>query len=184
MAVVLQGADELMARFAAMEGTIVVASKAWQDDAVRLMRQRIHSPTGRMRRSIVGGSGAAGFDIKGLTGHRVGRQGVRGGAVYGNWRVTFIDKGTKAHDIEVRKAKGLVARKYPAGQRGTGTVYGRKAHNPGSRKRPFISRSARQALRENPPTKAMIELWNAAGGKGNLRTLGWKASALKRQARA
>jgi hypothetical protein len=153
----LEGADELRARLDAVAASFPPIGAAWATEAVRLMRQRVHSPRGRMRKSIVGESGA------------------RGAEVYGDWRLTFQDKGTKPHDISPKKSRGQTGRTATAVGYGYGTdraYFRRQVHVRGIKKRPFIRRSAREAFKGTTGAAEIIKAWNLAGGRGGRYVLG------------
>jgi hypothetical protein len=166
----IKGADELRARLGALEQTFPVVAAGWQSDAVRLMQMRVHSPSGTLRRSI--SSRSAGFaNLLSAKGYRTGRATLRAG-VWADWRVTFQDKGTKDHGPTTKKVMTWGDK--------PDTIFAR--HVRGVRKRPFIRRSAREALKANPMAAAMIAQWNAAGGKGTITALGSKAAGRRRAA--
>lgn len=153
----LQGAAELQDRLAALPTVFEPIARNWSRDAARLMESRVHSPSGRLRRSIEAKSSP------------------RAGLVFADYRVTFQDKGTKAHGPRNKKAMKWGD--------GVNTVFAKKVR--GVRKRPFIRRSAREALKANPMATEIIKAWNAAGGRGRKYTLGnTTAQRRRREARA
>ena len=153
----LQGGDELRARLAAIPLAFEPIATAWTKDAVRLMQGRVHSPSGRMRRSIHG------------------KVSDRRGAVFADYRVTFQDKGTKEHG-----PKNKTVMKWGEAP---DTVFAKRVR--GVKKRPFIRKSAREALKSTPGAEEIIKAWNAAGGKGTKYTLGnTTAARRRREARA
>jgi len=153
---VLKGSPELKARLEAIMTVFEPVAARWADEATGLMRHKIRSPTGKMRASLQG------------------YYNNRRGWVEGDWRVTFIDKGTKAHGP--RRAKVM---RWTDGA--GNTIFAHRVR--GVRKRPFIRSAATQALRNDPLAKEVIALWNAAGRKGGGYVLGNKALA-KRRAQA
>ena len=154
MAVVLKGADDLRARFERLSVVARPMLGRWADEASGLMQKRVHSPTGRLRGSIYGEAGA------------------RYGAVYGDYRLTFQDKGTSAHGPGKRQAMKF--------ERGGDTVFAKRVR--GVKKRPFIRRSAREALKGDVMLQEVIAAWNGTGGKGRTYRLG--DIAARRRARA
>lgn len=153
----LKGAAELQDRLAALPTAFEPIARNWSRDAAKLMESRVHSPSGRLRRSIEA------------------RATPTAGLVFANWRVTFQDKGTKAHGPRNKKAMRW--------GEGTHTIFAKKVR--GVRKRPFIRRSAREAMKANPMANEIIKAWNAAGGRGRKYTLGnTSAQRRRRDARA
>lgn len=151
----LEGGDELRARLAAISTAFEPIAYGWTKDAVRLMQGRVHSPTGRMRRSISGKAGA------------------RAALVFADYRVTFQDKGTSTH--------GPKNKRVMTWQDGGRTIFAKKVR--GIRKKPFIRKSAREAMKSNPMAVEVIKAWNAAGGRGRKYTLG-NTTAIRRRREA
>lgn len=133
----LKGSDELRSRLAAISEVFGPVAFAWTKDSVGTMRGRVHSPSGRMRRSFEG------------------KATNRAGLVFADYRVIFQDRGTKEHGPTKKKALKW----------GTGpnTVYAKRVR--GVKKRPFIRKSARDALKRTPFASEVIALWNQAGGR-------------------
>lgn len=154
-----QGADELKARLRAIQGAFVPIAKAWGEDASAEAKHLVHSPRGRIRNSI-----------------RPGPYNSRESQLFADYRAIFIDRGTVAHDIPVKKAR-VLTRGYPP--RSERTVFGRKSHNPGMRPRPFINEAAERALERNPMSDKVIGLWNAAGGQARLNLGGGVSQDIK-----
>lgn len=153
----LEGADELRDRLAALPTAFEPIARNWAVDAVKLMQSRVNSPSGRLRRSFQGNASA------------------RAGLVFADYRVTFQDKGTKAHGPRNKKAMKWGD--------GGNTIFAKKVR--GVRKRPFIRRSAREAMKANPMADEIIKAWNAAGGRSSKYTLGnITAQRRRREARA
>lgn len=156
----LVGGEELLARLNGIMQTSAVYLDAWAGSASDNMRAKIHSPTGRMRRSIHPRSP---------------------GQVWGDWRVTFIDKGTSEHDIKPKPDRKSANPRHAAAVGfgwGTGrSHYARKLHVRGARRRPFIRTAARKAYTDTPPSQVMIDLWNDAGVRPRKYLLGARQAA-------
>jgi hypothetical protein len=154
----LKGADELRARLNAVAASSQPILETWAISATKLMRTRVNSPSGRMRGSIQGAASP------------------RAGLVFGDYRVTFQDKGTKPHGPTKFKALKFV------GEGGEEYIRYRVA---GIKKKPFIRRSANEALRKTPMAAEVVKAWNEAGGRGRKYVLGNKTQARqRREARA
>ena len=76
--------------------------------------------------------------------------------VSAHYTATFVDGGTKAHDITAKTGGTL------AFTGSNGPVFARKVHHRGARAKPFKQRAAREALRRNPMAQELIDLWNKA----------------------
>lgn len=85
------------------------------------------------------------------------------GGVYGAFWWVFVDRGTKAHDIEVRKATVLSNR--PRGATEGGTIFGKKVHLKRMRRRPFISKAAQEAL-STLGSDIIVKAWNGRKIRG------------------
>jgi hypothetical protein len=144
MPVTLKGADDLRARFDRLAGVAAPMLGRWAVEASDLMKKRVHSPSGRLRGSIYGESGE------------------RYGAVYGDYRLTFQDRGTKPHGPKNRTAMKF--------ERGGDTVFAKRVR--GVRKRPFIRKSAREALKGDVMLQEVIAAWNGTGGRAGRYGLG------------
>jgi len=80
--------------------------------------------------------------------------------VYGAFWWIFVDRGTKAHDIEARRKKAL---KFTVGGQ---TIFARKVHVGRIKRRPFISKAAQGALNDMG-TDAIIKAWNGRRRTGS-----------------
>lgn len=149
----LQGAADLHARLEAIADTFEPVAQQWATDASALMRQRVHSPTGRLRGSIKSSVVRGSFRS---VGSRESASGIAA-RVYGSYRITFQDKGTKAHGPKNKRAM-----KWGSGDR---TIFSRGVVK-GVKRSPFVRRSAREALKANAMAAECIRQWNLAGGKG------------------
>jgi hypothetical protein len=156
----LQGGDALRARLMAVGGAFEPIGYEWAKGSVHLMKARVHSPTGQLRKSIEGEAGAL-F-----------------AAIYADYRVTFQDKGTKEHDIAPKRDSGSkrggigTARAVGYGYGTDRAFFRRRVHVRGIRKRPFIRKSAREAYKNTDGVAEIVAAWNAAGGRGGRYVLG------------
>ena len=80
--------------------------------------------------------------------------------VYGAYWGIFIDRGTKAHTIEPRKAKAL---KFDYQGR---TVFTRKVVRRRMGRRPFITAAAQNALRDVSLRDQIVQAWNRKRARG------------------
>ena len=135
----LKGTPQLRKRLRALSLAFKPAGKAWADDTAKLMRPQVPFLTGRLRKSI---------KRKNATQKRA--------TVAAHYSAFFVDKGPKPHKIKPKRARML---RFQAEGR---TVFARAVHHRGYRGRPFRQRAAREALRRNPMTTAVIEAWNKA----------------------
>jgi hypothetical protein len=76
--------------------------------------------------------------------------------VAAHFTATFVDGGTKAHDITAKTGGTL------AFQGRNGPVFARKVHHRGARAQPFKKRIAREGLQRTPMAQELINLWNKA----------------------
>lgn len=156
----LLGAQELRARLKALKLTYKEVGSRWGDDAVVRMQERVHSPHGRLKKSI-----------------RVKNRTQRKTTIAASYWALMINKGSRAHTIPKRKHPRLLTSGYQKGSRKPtgpgGTIFGRKAEHRGHRAWPFIENSAREALDAHPETQAIIDAWNsAAGTESGLHVIG------------
>lgn len=154
----LIGAQDLRNRLAAIQQVFPEVGGAWADLAVGLMQKKIYSPSGKLRSTIRGE-----YDD-------------RGARVYADWRVTFIDKGTREHGPK----RAPAMRFYGYGSAAGRTIFTK--HVRGVRKRPFISSSARQARKDTPYANELLRLWRQSGGHSEKYVLGGKGAAKRRAA--
>lgn len=150
--VTIMGGSLLMARLSAVAHPFPEIASSWQDRTVNEMRATAPSRTGHLRASI-----------------RRGPRPTTKATVYGDFWGLFIDRGTKPHEIEARRVKAL--RFQGPGQTIFGhsfnqkTIFRRKVHHRGTRRRPFITVAAHNGLRGWSNDVAM--LWNR-------RAEGWR----------
>lgn len=132
----IKGGPELKARLASIIAGSPELVKAWADDA----KERIarDAPNARRPASRQWSTRA---------------QGNRAG-VYGAFWWVFVDRGTKAHDILPRRAKVL------RWDRGGRTVFAKRVHQRGLRRRPFITRNAQAAFASSKLSEQVVKLWN------------------------
>lgn len=158
MAGQLIGAQDLRNRLGAIQQVFPEVAGAWADLAVSLMQKKIYSPSGKLRATLRGE-----YDD-------------RHARVYGDWRVTFIDKGTRDHGPRTKPAMIFGGYGAAAGR----TIFAK--HVRGVRKRPFIASSARQARRDTPYANELLKLWRQSGGHSEKYVLGGKGAAKRRAA--
>ena len=135
----LKGGPELRRRLKAIQLTFKPVGRKWADATADVARSRVPVKTGRLRQSI---------RRKNATQKRA--------TVSAHYTATFVDGGTKAHDI-VAKTGGTLAF---TGSRGP--VFAKKVHHRGARAQPFKERAAREGLRKTPMAQELINLWNKA----------------------
>ncbi len=135
----LKGAADLKKRLNAGRLAFKPLGKEWADDYVQLAKPSVPSRTGRLRRS---------FRVQSSTKTRA--------RVAGHFTAYFIDAGPKPHTIKAKGNGRLIF------QAGGNTIFTRQVHHRGYRARPFRVRVAREAMRRNPPSKALIDAWNKA----------------------
>lgn len=108
----------------------------WMQSAAQKMRSTAPSHTGRGRTSIRAG-------LSNNVGRFQGRaQAGPKAAVFGDYWLIFVDRGTKRHEIAPRHGQAL---KFEARGR---TVFSKRVVVRGKRRRPFITRASQDALRE------------------------------------
>jgi hypothetical protein len=135
----IKGTRQLNARLRAIKQTFKPAGREWADEAASLMRSSVPSRTGRLQRS---------FRVKSATQRRA--------QVGGHYSAFFVDRGTKAHTINAKRAPRLI---FQAGGR---TIFAKKVNHPATRAQPFRHRAATEALRRKPMAATLIKLWNKA----------------------
>lgn len=142
----LIGGSDLRARLASLADVPDEFAKTWAHDAAEQMRRTAPNP--RRPASRV-------FTTKALR--------LRA-AVYGAYWWIFVDRGTKAHDIEGSGAKNppdvLMF------QIGGKTIFASKVHRKRMRRRAFISRAAQEALAGSKWAQAVIKQWNGRRLRG------------------
>jgi hypothetical protein len=137
--VALKGSRELRARLRAIKLTFKPAGRDWADETAKVAKTMVPSKTGRLRGSI-----------------RRRNATQRKATVVAHYTAFFIDKGTKRHSENPKKAKAL---KFA---RGGNTIFSRKVDHPRTAARPFRERAAREGLRRKPIAGQMVKQWNDA----------------------
>lgn len=135
----LKGGPELKRRLRAIQLTFKPVGRKWADHTAEAGRDMVPVRTGRLRKSI-----------------RRKNATMKRATVAAHYTATFVDGGTKAHDI-VAKTGGSLA--FKSGNR---SVFARKVHHRGARAQPFKKRAAREGMRKTPMAKELIDLWNKA----------------------
>ena len=135
----LQGASALRDRLHAIGDIGRPISQRWADSAVRRIQSRIPVKTGQTRRSVHAS---------------VSKDGAQ---VLGSPVVTFLDRGTKAHD------ETPVHKKAIRFQVGGQTVFSKKVHKPATLGKHFEAPAVRDAARDTHMADTLVEAWNRAG---------------------
>lgn len=134
----LKGGPALKARLAAIPAGAPQLVALWAEDAAERMRRSREAATATRPASKQ-------WEAK--------AQGNRAG-VYGAFWWVFVDRGTKAHDIEARKGKALRFE-----WRGR-TVFAKKVHRKRMARRPFITKAAQEAFASSRLMDGVVKLWN------------------------
>jgi hypothetical protein len=113
--------------------------RTWADATAEEMRRRVPVRTGNLKRSL---------RRKNATAKRA--------TVFGHYTANFVDAGSKAHDIEARRAPALI---FNVGGR---TIFAKKVHKQRIAARPFKRPAAEAALRRHPMSQELIDQWNRA----------------------
>ncbi len=135
----LKGGAELRKRFRAIGQTFKPYGKLWADEAADEMRRRVPVKTGRLKKSVRRKNATA-----------------RKATVVAHYTANFVDAGSKAHDIEAKKAGHLIFKE------GGRTIFAKKVHKQRIAARPFKAQAAQAALAKHPMSDTMIQLWNRA----------------------
>ena len=137
----VRGGPELRRRLKAVGQSFKPYGRRWADEtAAEMRRSRAWTDrTGRLRKS---------FRRKNATAKRA--------TVFGHYTANFVDAGSKAHDINAKRAPFLV---FQAGGR---TIFTRKVHKQRIAARRFKRPAALAAFRRHPMTQTMIDEWNRA----------------------
>lgn len=132
------GGPQLRARLEAMQGIPASFAEQWAEDAKdRISRAAPASKRAKSKQWFT--------KVDGLR-----------SAVYGAFWWIFVDRGSKAHDIA-----GAGAKNPPNVLRfGGGTIFAKKVRHPRTRRRPFITRAAKEALSESAFADLVIKSWN------------------------
>jgi len=110
----------------------------WGKETAQLARGRVAKRTGATARSI-----------------RLQSASDNGAVVVAGGAARFLEGGVKRHDIE---ARGRVLRYTMNGR----PAFGKRVHNPGMRKQPFLRPAALEAYRKLSPGKRVVDAWNKA----------------------
>ena len=135
----LKGSDDLRRRLKAIGQSFKPIGRQWADTTAMLAKDRVPVKTGRLRKSI-----------------RRKNASMKRATVAAHYTATFVDGGTKAHDITA-KTGGTLA--FPGGG---GTIFAKKVHHRGAKAQPFKKRAAEDALRRHPMAQTLIDEWNRA----------------------
>jgi hypothetical protein len=135
----LRGGPELRRRLKAIGQTFKPYGRLWADTTAEEARRRVPVATGRLQKSIRRKSATA-----------------KRATVVGHYSGNFVDAGSKAHDINARRAPFLV---FQAQGR---TIFTRKVHKQRIAARRFKRPAAEAALRRHPMSETLIEQWNRA----------------------
>jgi hypothetical protein len=149
----LVGADDLKARFKALQTKVIVpAGKAWADEAAQIARARV----GAMNMPY------SGYPRKKPQAVLLPSITVRKSrskqkfVVEGSYHAYFVDAGTKPHSLAARPS--TVKRAAAEGR----TIFApaaRKQH-PGYRARRFRGPAAAGALAKHPVSETVVKAWN------------------------
>lgn len=132
----IKGGSALKARLVALESVPPAFAATWAEDAAQRMRRT--APNARRPASRR-------WETKSTP---------KRGGVYGAFWWIFVDRGTKAHDIEPKNAKSL---RWTDGGR---TIFAKKVHKKRQRRNPFISEAAQKALEGSAWADLVIKTWN------------------------
>ncbi len=134
----LIGANQYRSRLRAIQLVKRPINLEWAEETVRLSRAAVPVRTGTLQRSI-----------------RVASATDRKATVTSHYTAIFIDAGTKEHTDVPRHGQALRWESKVGG-----TVFAKRAHIPRMRARPFRARVAKQALKNKPLDKAVVDAWN------------------------
>lgn len=144
----LQGADELRARFKALQkGVFKPAAKDWATEALKIAQDSVPNRNTRWSKGRLHDS----FKVRMNTAKTVSKA-----RVVGHYTGYFVDAGVKPHSLIRRKAR-------PKGGAGR-TIFAaaaRKRH-PGYPARPYRHRMLVVAYRKHPALDYAIKAWNEA----------------------
>jgi len=136
----LKGADDLKARLRAMRLSFKPMGKDWATEtANQSNRTAPHGATGRLARS-----------------HKVKSATQRRATVVAIFYGLFVNRGTKAHTINAKRAPSLI---FNVGGR---TIFAKKVNHRGIRGTRYVDRAAQAALRKHVSLQALIDAWNRA----------------------
>jgi hypothetical protein len=153
----LVGADDLKARFKALQDKVIVpAGKAWAEEAAKVARARVSAMNmpysgEQARRSKPQQILLPSIAVK-------KSRSKQKFVVKGSYHAYFVDAGVKQHSMAARSS----TMKRAAGEgRTIFSRAGRKPH-PGYGARPFRGASAKAALAEHPVSETVVKAWNEA----------------------
>lgn len=133
----LQGSRELRARMKAIRQVFKPIGGEWADDVVAEVRSQL--PPGRVQATV-----------------RRKNASTRKATVVGHPAVLWLDRGTKAHDIEPKRAKVV---RFSKGGR---PIFAKRVRNPGERATHLVTKAAQRALEQRDLLQAIVDLWNRA----------------------
>jgi hypothetical protein len=136
----LYGGSDLKARLTSVANVPPDFAKVWADETAKTMRAT--APNARRAESHV-------FTTRVLR---------LKAAVYGAFWWIFVDRGTKAHDIFGSGGKNPPDTLMFS--EGGNTIFAKKVHHPRTRRNPFISRAAQNALTGSPWVDTVVKHWN------------------------
>jgi hypothetical protein len=151
----LVGADDLKARFKALQDKVIVpAGKAWAEEAAKVARARVSAMN-------MPYSGEARKKPQQILLPSIAVKKSRSKqkfVVKGSYHAYFVDAGVKPHSLSARSS----TMKRAAGEgRTIFSRAGRKPH-PGYGARPFRGASAKAALATHPVSETVVKAWNEA----------------------
>lgn len=135
----LRGTPEFKARLKAAGAFFKPYGREWTDEYVRVARPMVAVRTWKTRQSI-----------------RRRNASTRKATVVALFTAIFIDKGTKAHTIVPKRARGLYFT--DGGQ----PVFVTRVSHPGMRAHPFREEAMRRSIRNKPMADRLIREWNSA----------------------
>ena len=154
MAESIQGLGALNRRMAALQGPLgVKVTRQLGLSTVREAKLLVHRKTGNLGRSI---------RIQSVTEHSAV---VVAGARY----ASYVEFGTRAHEITPRARQALRFAASPAGRRlsgaprkGAAVVFAKRVHHPGTKPYPFLVPGAKRAIAGSGLKDVVIDVWNSA----------------------
>lgn len=136
----IQGAQQLRSRLAALSEATSPIGEAWGRETVAQARRRITRRTGATAASL-----------------RLLSATENGARIVGSPVAVILDRGARAHDIEARSAQTLTFR-----GRGGRPVFAKKVHQPRQQGSRFLTDAATDGLRKSKPMDQLIAAWNEA----------------------
>lgn len=135
MSAKLIGGPDLRARLASLADVPASFAGEWADTAAQTMRDT-HPPAQRPESER--------FTTKAS---------ATRGAVYGAFWWIFVDRGTKAHEELPHKS-------VMTWNGGSGTIFAKRVHHPRTRRQPFITKAAQDALYGTDFAAEIVHAWN------------------------